>query len=254
MWPRHRKNRSSLNRPDRGALETIHGASRDPARYPPPPTTRRSAAIPEDPSGELSFRASPGSEVDLQSEIDADLVAQMANGSIEAAMELYRRLSPIAYSLASQITGFGEDAEEVLIDSFHQAWAQADRYDPARATVTGWILSITRSRAIDQVRARRRWEQRKEKAAESVASFATTTPADPELEAIRKEERIRLQGVIDALPGDQRRAVELAYFAGMSHSEIAEHLGQPLGTVKTRLRLAMNKIRNAVAGVDVMEQ
>jgi RNA polymerase sigma-70 factor (ECF subfamily) len=157
------------------------------------------------------------------------------------------------YSLACQITSLEEDAEEVLIDSFHQAWTQAGRYDSARATVTGWILNIARSRAIDQVRARRRWHQRKEKLAESIASFPVRSSASPELEAMRAEERTRLQQVIDSLPPDQRRAIELAYFAGLSHSQIAEQLGQPVGTIKTRLRLAMKKIRSAISGVEGMK-
>jgi RNA polymerase sigma-70 factor (ECF subfamily) len=170
----------------------------------------------------------------------------MANGSVQAARELYRRLSPLVYSLACKITRREEDAEEVLIDAFQQLWAQASRYDPSRATITGWILSIARSRAIDKFRARQRWEQRKEDVASFSTSLSGETAPTPEQEAMRSEERLRLQTIIDALPQDQRRAVELAYFGGLSHSEIAEQLEQPLGTVKTRLRLAMKKLRDAL--------
>lgn len=185
--------------------------------------------------------------------VDADLVARMARGDIQAAQELYRRLSPLVYSLASQIAVLDEDAEEILIESFLQAWLQADRYDPARATVTGWVMNIARSRALDQLRAHRRWEKRKEMTAEPSGTFPRHPPRDPEHEAMRSEERTRLHRAIASLAPDQRRAVELAYFAGLSHSEIAESLGQPLGTVKTRLRLAMKKIRSALADVDSVE-
>lgn len=178
----------------------------------------------------------------------------MARGKIEAARELYRRLSPLVYSLTCQITGLQEDAEEVLVDAFQQAWAQAGQYDPARATVTGWILNIARSRGIDQVRARRRWQRQKQKASESIASFPVRPALSPETEAMRTEERTRLQQAIDALPPDQRRVIELAYFGGLSHTQIAEHLGQPLGTVKTRLRMAMKRIRSALSGVEGMER
>lgn len=178
---------------------------------------------------------------------------RMARRDLQAARELYRRLSPLVYSLAWKITGREEDAEEVLVDAFHQAWIRADRYDPTRATVTGWILNIARSRAIDLIRARRRWEQRKEALAEEVASFPARPPSTPETEAMRGEERARLRGVMAGLPPDQKRVLELAYFTGLSHSRIAESLGEPLGTVKTRLRLAMKKIRTALLGVDEME-
>jgi RNA polymerase sigma-70 factor (ECF subfamily) len=177
---------------------------------------------------------------------DHELLIRMANGSVQAARELYRRLSPLVYSLACKITGREEDAEEVLIDAFHQAWVQASRYDPSRATITGWILSITRSRAIDKFRAHQRWEQRKEDVASFSTSLSGVSAPTPEQEAIRSEERLRLQTIIDTLPQDQKRAVELAYFGGLSHSEIAEQLGQPIGTVKTRLRLAMQKLKDAL--------
>ncbi len=225
-----------------------------------PPEDRRTDHSPapakDDPEAAAAERPSPAEpETDAPepSPSDVELVDRMAHGRIQAARELYRRLSPLAYSLACQITGLEEDAEEVLVDAFQQAWAQAAQYDPARATVTGWILNITRSRAIDQVRARRRWQRRKQKAAESTASFPLRPPASPETEAMRSQARARLQQAIDALPPDQKRTIELAYFGGLSHTQIAEHLGQPLGTVKTRLRAAMRRIRSAVSGVEGME-
>jgi RNA polymerase sigma-70 factor (ECF subfamily) len=181
---------------------------------------------------------------------DDALIHRMARQDTDAATELFRRLSPLVYALAHRITGVPEDAEEVLVDSFHQAWSQAHRYDARRASVTGWLLNIARSRALDHVRARGRRLTRHEKAAQDVADFPLQEPESPERSAMRSQARERLRKVLLSLPSDQRRAVELAYFGGLSHSEIAEHLGQPLGTIKNRLRLAMKKIQSSITDVE----
>ena len=182
-----------------------------------------------------------------------ELVQRMVEGGTDAVRELYRRLSPLVYSVAYRVTGTVEDAEEVLVDTFHQAWGRAAVFDRERATVEGWLLNIARSRAIDRIRARRRWQRDRDALAEEAPAFPTTAPPNPEKDAIRSEERERLHQALAELPGDQRRALELAYFAGLSHSEIAERLGQPLGTVKTRVRLAMEKIRKSLSSVEGSE-
>ena len=196
-------------------------------------------------------RPNPPRRPSAPGEADDTLVARMARQDTGAARELFRRLSPLVYALAHRITGVREDAEDVLIDAFHQAWSQAHLYDAGRATVTGWVLNIARSRAIDRVRSHRRQAQH-ESPMETVAGFPVPAPDNPEREAMRHEVRDRLREVLSSLPADQRQVVELAYFAGFSHSEIAEQLGQPLGTVKTRLRLAMKKIRSSVSDVEGM--
>lgn len=194
----------------------------------------------------------PGPDPRGSGDTDDALVARIAGEDTDAARELFRRLSSSVFALARRITGVREDAEEVLIDTFHQAWSQAHRYDAKRATVTGWILNIARSRALDQVRARRRRQVQHEKVAEIVEGFPVHASSSPERAAMRSEVRERLHRVISSLPADQKRVVELAYFGGFSHSEIAEQLGQPLGTIKTRLRLAMKKIRSSVSDVEGM--
>ena len=193
-----------------------------------------------------------GAHAGSPSPTDAELVARMAGGNAQALRELYRRLAGLIYSVALRIGGVDEDAEETLVDSFHQAWAHAGLYDPSRGTVTGWIVNIARSRAIDRLRAHHRRQRGRQALSESAATFPPYPAANPEHEAIRSEERERLHRVIAALPPDQKRALELAYFSGLSHTQIAERLGMPLGTVKTRLRLAMEKIRSALAGVEGM--
>lgn len=182
---------------------------------------------------------------------DLDLARKMAEGDADALRDLYRRLSALAYSLALRIVGNEADAQEVIVDAFYQAWKQADQYDAARATVTGWVLNITRSRAIDLLRSRRRAARREGRVREPGFTFHLESPPTPEQHAIREDTRARLRRVVAELPEDQRWAVELAYFSGLSQSQIAERLGQPLGTIKTRLRLAMEKMRRAVMGEDV---
>ena len=175
-----------------------------------------------------------------------ELVEEIAQGDAEALRTLYRRLSSMVYGLALRIEGNEADAEEVLVDTFYQVWTQATQYDASRGTVVGWILNITRSRAIDRLRSRRRSDRDRD--LEPAVALPGTAPPDPEQEAIKEDERSRLREVIAQLPTDQRWAVELAYFSGLSQTQIAERLGQPLGTVKTRLRLAMEKMRRSVTG------
>lgn len=178
---------------------------------------------------------------------DADLVAAMAAGSAAAARDLFSRLGPIVYGLALRIERNAQDAEEVLIDTFHQAWMQADDYQTGRGTVLGWLLNIARSRAIDRLRARRRSAQVTERLQEEPPSFPLES-RDPEQEAIRSEKRERVRRALAELPQDQRWALELAYFLGLSQSQIAERLGLPLGTIKTRLRLGLEKLRRELGG------
>ncbi len=182
---------------------------------------------------------------------DVDLVREMAEGDPDALRDLYRRHSSRAYSLALRIGGNEADAQEVLVDSFHQVWRQANQYDASRASVAGWVLNIPRSRAIDRLRARGRAARREERVREDSPTFHLGAPPDPEQQAIREDTNARLRRVVAELPEDQRWAIELAYFAGLSQSQIAVRLGQPLGTIKTRLRLAMEKLRRAVLGDDM---
>ncbi len=178
---------------------------------------------------------------------DVDLVSQIARGVSGAVRELYRRFSSMAYSLALRIGGDEADAEEVLVDSFFQVWKQAERYDTSRGTVAGWILNIVRSRAIDSMRSRLRVVRslQKVKDGEEEAPMASPPP-NPEKQAMVRERQSVVQEALQTLPEDQRVVIELGYFSGLSQSEIAAELGQPLGTVKTRMRLVMQKLRRAL--------
>jgi RNA polymerase sigma-70 factor (ECF subfamily) len=154
---------------------------------------------------------------------------------------LYDESSSLVYSLALRVLGNEADAEEVTLDVYTQVWRRAAGYDPERGSVTAWLVTIARSRAIDKVRSRvgrAGLEQPLE-----VCGEARTNTADPEQHTAMNQQRRRVLAALDKLGPEQRSALELAYFSGLSHSELAARLGLPLGTVKTRIRLGMMKLR-----------
>jgi RNA polymerase sigma-70 factor, ECF subfamily len=177
---------------------------------------------------------------------DADRAAviRMARGDGSVVAELYDRHSRAIYSLALRMLTDSAEAEDVVQDVFTQAWRQASRYDAARAPVVGWLLVIARARALDRLRAR------KSRISVTALDPATTDPVDPGLaldqQAISNEDAVRVRTALAALPAVQREAIELAYFKGLSQSDIAEQLSQPLGTVKTRMRAGLLKLRDVL--------
>lgn len=171
---------------------------------------------------------------------DHALVQRIAAGDERALRELYDRHGRAAYALACAIVGERADAEEVVVDVFGQAWRAAGQFDPARGTVGSWVATIARTRALDLVRARGRRSRVLERAA-ALSDDGVPEPADRDVE--RAEARRLVTRALTDLPAPQRRAIELAYFGGLSQSEIAAQLGEPLGTVKTRIRDGMAKLR-----------
>ena len=180
------------------------------------------------------------------SDADRELVRRMAAGDESALGTLYDRYSPLLHSVARRIVGDPDDAEEVLEETFWQAWRQAGRYEESRGGLSTWLVMIARSRAVDRVRARRRvreerWDELPEPAADTAGDDVSP------LDSAQMDEVRRMVGrAVATLPPEQRQTVELAYFRGLSQSEIAEATGQPLGTVKTRARLALQKLREAL--------
>ena len=178
------------------------------------------------------------------SETDLELIGRIRGGDQPALDELYRRYSSPVYSLVWKILQNAEESEDVALDVFWQIWRQAERYDLSRGAPPAWIFTLARSRAIDRLRARHRREDRtvsfddpelnldpldEKKAPDEVASFRQTR------DAVRE--------AMKSLSPKQREAVELAFFGGMTHVEIAEKLRQPLGTVKTRIRQGLIRLR-----------
>jgi RNA polymerase sigma-70 factor (ECF subfamily) len=177
---------------------------------------------------------------------DATLLDAMRRGDERAVGALYDRHSPMVMGLALSIVRDRTDAETVVLDAFTQAWRDAGRYDAARGSVASWLLVLTRSRALDLLRAvgrRARLAPISVDDAPPAALVAEDAPSDP-AQAVEAGERQREVAVaMRELPEPQRLVIELAFFEGLSHSEIAERLAEPLGTVKTRIRLGMTKLR-----------
>ncbi|MBL8150560.1 MAG: sigma-70 family RNA polymerase sigma factor [Blastocatellia bacterium] len=176
-----------------------------------------------------------------------ELVERMARQDQAALQEFYARYSKLIFSFVLKIVRSQAEAEEVVMDVFWQAWQQAGLYSQSRGSVSSWIITIARSRAID----RKRYLER-QNIGDSIeisevigqADNAVTDPeADPEVNLYLLERREAVLGAIAQMGDKQRQAIELAYFSGMSQSEIADLLKEPLGTVKTRMRSALQVLR-----------
>jgi RNA polymerase sigma-70 factor (ECF subfamily) len=187
------------------------------------------------------------------SDSDAALVARMAAGDEHALGALHDRWATTVHTLAYYLLGQADDAEDAVEETFWQAWREADRYDPSRGAVSTWLSTIARSRALDRQRARRR---RAEEPLESALPSSeggggvaeTRAPAaNPQQEAEASERARDVAAALEKLPAEQREVIELAYFGGLSQSEIATRTSLPLGTVKTRARLALEKLRAPLA-------
>ena len=180
-------------------------------------------------------------------EADRLIVRRMAGGDHMALGDLYDRHARLLFSLALRIVRERSDAEDVLQETFTQAWRQAHRFEAARGTVVGWLVTVARSRALDRLRQRR--SQR-----EGSADFErmADSVADPsrglDLQLVTAEQADRVRRALAALPDELRIPLELAYYEGLSQSEIAERLRTPLGTIKTRMRQTLIRLREALAG------
>lgn len=177
----------------------------------------------------------------------------MQSGDERALGAFYDRWFPIVNGLVARMLKSADDVEDVVEETFWQVWRQADRFAAGRGSVQTWILTIARSRALDRLRAarRRREDPIADDGGENLASLAepsfATTTNDPSLAVEHKERSQMIMVALGELPREQREALELGYFKGLSQSEIAERTGQPLGTVKTRMRLAMQKLRDRLS-------
>jgi RNA polymerase sigma-70 factor (ECF subfamily) len=178
----------------------------------------------------------------LQRLADEDLMPLMARKDAAAFEVYYDRHGGAAYSLAHRIVGDPQAAEDVTQEAFLSIWRSRARYDPMRGSVRAWTLGIVRNRAIDALR-REGGRAPKLDLDDEAALERKAAPERTDAEALRRETARQVRGALGALPTEQSQVIELAYFGGFTHSEIAKMLGMPLGTVKGRMRLGLEKIR-----------
>jgi len=186
----------------------------------------------------------------LTQEEERSLVRRLKARDERALGELYDVLAPWVLGLAFRILQDADEAEEVTGDVFAQVWGRIGRHDSRRGPLVPWILSIARNRSLDALRRRRRWwrkAERWERARSVEQGDAEPAAAPPEASVPGWPVHREVHAALAALPEEQRRVVLLAYFEGLTHSEIARRLGQPLGTVKTRLRTAQARLTGALA-------
>jgi RNA polymerase sigma-70 factor (ECF subfamily) len=187
---------------------------------------------------------SPRPDAPLVELDDADLMRLAAADESAAIEVLYDRYNRIVFSFALRIIGDRQGAEELLQEVFFRVWRQADSYSDRRGTFVTWLLSITHNMAIDEVRRRRRRPQRadQEDPIEFLATMADRGRS-VEQDVLLNTLRDQVNAAMNELPAAQRDALELAYFGGLTQREIADELGEPLGTIKTRMRLGLRKLR-----------
>jgi RNA polymerase sigma-70 factor (ECF subfamily) len=182
----------------------------------------------------------------LQRLADEDLMTLIERRDADAFAVLYDRHGGAAYSLAYRIVGDSAVAEDVTQEAFLSVWRSGARFDAARGSVRSWTLGIVRNRSIDALR-RLSGSAPKLNLDDEAALEAEPAPELTDSEAIRRETARNLRGALRELPEEQSEVIGLAYFGGFTHSEIAEMLGMPLGTVKGRMRLGLVKIRTTLA-------
>ena len=176
----------------------------------------------------------------------ATFISRMADGDQSAMSALYDATNRLVYGLVLRILCDPAIAEEVMLDVYMQVWRQAAGYDMQRGSPLAWLMTVARSRAIDRLRSGIQRQQREEPLEHADNH---SSPANIEEEVCASELRGRVQAALDLLSPEQREVIELAYYGGLSHSEIAARLATPLGTVKTRTRLGMMKLRESLKDV-----
>jgi len=180
---------------------------------------------------------------------DEDLMRLVAGGDARAFEVIYERHCTAVFSLGYRICGVRSVAEEVAQEAFLAIWRSGARYDRTRGSVRTWLLGVVHNRAIDTLR---RANDERWRASDELTAARIEAPKRTEVEVARREEARSVRALIDELPDEQRRVVELAYFGGFTHEQIALMLGAPLGTVKGRMRLALEKMRASMEPTEAL--
>ena len=184
----------------------------------------------------------------LASVSDESLLSRLARKDAAAFDALYTRHGRAAFALAYRVLNDPEAAEDVVQEAFLTVWRRAESYQQERGSARAWLLTVVRNRSIDYIRAR---EARPRIAGDlEEVSRVAAAGDDPADDVLRRVEGVAVRAALAELPPEQREAVELAFFSGLSYSEIAERTGAPLGTVKSRMRLAMVRLRGVLVAED----
>lgn len=181
---------------------------------------------------------------------ESPLLERIAQLDQTALSELYDRYARVLYAVAFKILGSVEEAEEVVLDVFSQVWRTAARYNSTRGRVDTWLFMLTRSRALDRLRALQRLTKAVTVSVDN-AMMESLSVCNPEEDLLISERRAQVLAALAQLPQEQKQVLELAYYKGMTHVEIAAHTGKSLGTVKTRIRLGLSKLRDALASFEL---
>ncbi|HEY6781426.1 MAG TPA: sigma-70 family RNA polymerase sigma factor [Thermoleophilaceae bacterium] len=184
---------------------------------------------------------------DIRNLADEEVMQLVQSGDPQAFEVIYDRHGGAAFSLAYRIVGHAAGAEDVTQEAFLSIWRSRLRYEAGRGSVRTWVLGIVHNRAIDGLR-RNLVHERRRASIEGIEE-RREAPERTEVEAARREEARTVRAALDTLPDDQKRTIELAYFGGFTHSQIAEMLELPVGTVKGRMRLGLEKLRGQVEGL-----
>ncbi len=180
----------------------------------------------------------------------AALVNRIADGDEDALRSLYDATSAQVFGWCLSVLHERDAAEEALVEVYAQVWRQAERYDPSRGCVASWIATLARTRAIDLSRIRERQHAGRTPLDPALADLLPDPKPAPDEASYQEERAARVRLALASLPDDQRRAVEAAFFLGLSHTEVAEALRLPLGTVKTRIRSGLSALRRALASTE----
>lgn len=186
-----------------------------------------------------------------QPEADGGLVERIVAGDDSALGHVYDRHGSLVYGLARRVTGSTAAAEEITQEVFVQLWEQADRFDPSKGSLRAFLGAITHRRAVDWVRSETRRRNRETRTAQDAATGTVTTLTDITTDLSNEDTAARVRAAVETLPLEQREAVVLAYFGGLTFREVATTLGLPEGTAKSRLRLALAKLSNVLAAEGV---
>jgi RNA polymerase sigma-70 factor (ECF subfamily) len=181
----------------------------------------------------------------LQSLNEAFLLKRIAQQDQSALAQLYNRYARVIYAVAFKSLGSVEESEEIVLDVFSQVWRTAEHYDVTKGRVDTWLFMMTRSRVLDRLRSLQR-TTKTQNASVKAEIQSIKVSVDPVEDVLTRERRTQVLAALSQLPDEQRLVIELAYYQGLTHSEIASQTGLSLGTVKTRIRLGLNKLRAAL--------